>query len=194
MEKKLITLVNTLKPVAHVYNFRDEKPPRIDKFLDVSALLRTEGEYDFLTFWFRWDHDWEGDGIEDWEPVTYVLNGSEVVDIQTRPHWNFVKWLTDDPVLADNKKAIVYFSKNGHAPYLPVKSRTEIGWLRNAMNRVKIGVAIPDFLEVMSERNHYELIPEYVVVENRVPPSTSRAMTGVEILGKKFFDKWYEKP
>lgn len=32
----------------HVYNFRDEKPPRIDKFLDVSVMLRTEDEYNFF--------------------------------------------------------------------------------------------------------------------------------------------------
>jgi hypothetical protein len=67
---ELKTLIERLKPTTFVYNFRDETPTRIDRFLDVGATLRLVDSYEILTFWFRWDHDWEGDGIEDWEPVT----------------------------------------------------------------------------------------------------------------------------
>jgi len=118
----LSVLIGRLKPVVFVYNFKDEVPSRIDRFLDVSASLRTVGGFGVLTFWFRWDHDWEGDGVEDWEPVTYILKENKVVDIQTRAHWHIVEWLKDNPVLKDGEIAIVYFSKNGHAPYLQVQS------------------------------------------------------------------------
>lgn len=194
MKYELKTLVDTLKPMTFVYNFRDENPPRIDAFLDVGAKMRTEGKCTLLTFWFRWDHDWEGDGVEDWEPVTYVLKKDEVVDIQTRPHWNIVKWLTDEPILEDGKRAIVYFSKHGHAPYLQVRPRTEVGWLKNAMYKIKTRVAILDFLEVMDERGQYINIRDYKVIEEREPPSTSKAMKGIEILGIRLFSKWYEIP
>ena len=198
LEYELKRLVKRLKPVACVYKFRDEKPQRIDKFLDVGVKLETNGQCKFLAFWFHWDHDWEGDGVEDWEPVTYVLKKEEVIDIQTRPHWNLVRWLTDKPILENGERAIVYFSKNGHAPYLSVPPSTEIGWLKNAMIKIQLGrrivIAFLDFLEVMSERSLYVNISEYEVKEDYGPPSTSRAMTGVEILGKRLFDKWYNKP
>jgi hypothetical protein len=93
------TLIDRLKPVVFIYNFKDENPERIDKFLQVGAKIKTEGKYVILTFWFRWDHDWEGDGVEDWEPVTYILKENKVIDVQTRTHWNIIRWLTDDPVL-----------------------------------------------------------------------------------------------
>jgi hypothetical protein len=185
-------LIDRLKPVAFVYNFKDETPPRIDRFLDVGATLKTEGKCEFLTFWFRWDHDWEGDGVEDWEPVTYVLKEEKVVDIQTRTHWNIVRWLTDDPILDGIERAIIYFSKHGHAPYMQVQSN--VGWLRSTFDKTKTGYATLDFLEAMDERNQYVNIVEYTVIENREPPNSSRAMTGVKILGKKFFDKCYKKP
>lgn len=192
MARELKTIIDRLKPVVFVYNFRDETPARIDRFLDVSATLRTEGKCEFVTFWFRWDHDWEGDGIEDWEPVTYILKEDKVVDIQTRTHWNIVRWLTDDPILKGTERAIVYFSKHGHAPYMQVRSN--VGWLKAALNNTKTMYATPDFLEVMDQREQYVHIPKYSVIENREPPSTSRAMTGVRILGKKFFVKYYKTP
>ena len=195
---ELKTLAERLKPVTYVYRFRDEDPQRIDRFLDAGVKLKAEEKCRFLTFWFRWDHDWEGDGVEDWEPITYVLKKEEVIDIQTRPHWNLVTWLTDDPILEDGKRAIIYFSKNGHAPYLPVQYRAKIGWLKKAMTKIelgrKIGMALLDFLEVMNERDLYVNISEYEVKEDYGPSSTSRAMTGIEILGKKLFDKWCKKP
>jgi len=183
LSRELKTLIDRLKPVVFVYNFRDENPARIDRFLDVSATLKTERKCEFLTFWFRWDHDWEGDGIEDWEPVTYILKENEVIDIQTRVHWNIVRWLTDDPILEGKERAIIYFSKHGHAPYMQVQSN--IGWLRSAFNKTKTGYATPDFLDVMDERDQYVNITKYAVIENREPPATSRAMTGVRILGRK---------
>lgn len=192
MAHDLKMLIDRLKPVAFVYNFKDETPPRIDRFLDVGATLKTEGKCEFLTFWFRWDHDWEGDGVEDWEPVTYVLKEEKVVDIQTRTHWNIVRWLTDDPILDGIERAIIYFSKHGHAPYMQVQSN--VGWLRSTFDKTKTGYATLDFLEVMDERDQYVNIVEYTVIENREPPDSSRAMTGVKILGKKFFVECYKKP
>ena len=192
MVHDLKMLIDRLKPVAFVYNFKDETPLRIDRFLDVGATLKTEGKCEFLTFWFRWDHDWEGDGVEDWEPVTYVLKEEKVVDIQTRTHWNIVRWLTDDPILDGIERAIIYFSKHGHAPYMQVQSN--VGWLRSTFDKTKTGYATLDFLEAMDERDQYVNIVEYTVIENREPPDFSRAMTGVKILGKKFFGKCYKKP
>jgi len=194
----LESLVKKLKPIAYVYKFRDEKPQRIDRFLDVGVKLEAEGLCEFLTFWFRWDHDWEGDGVEDWEPVTYVLKEDEIIDIQTRPHWHLVRWLTDEPILEDEERAIVYFSKNGHAPYLSIPSTSEVGWVKNAMIKMVLGrevrMALLDFLEVMDERDLYVNISGYSIKEDYGPPSTSRAMRGIEILGRKLFDKWYKKP
>ena len=115
-------LIDRLKPIAFVYEFRDENPPRIDQFIDVSVTLEKETNCIFLTFWFRWDHDWEGDGVEDWEPVTYILKEDKVIDIQTRTHWKIVQWMTDDPILQNGERAIIYFSKHGHAPYLQVQT------------------------------------------------------------------------
>ena len=192
MAHELKTLIERLKPTAFVYNFRDETPHRKDRFLDVGAMLKTDGGYEILTFWFRWDHDWEGDGIEDWEPVTYFLKQDEVIDIQTRVHWNTVRWMTDHPVLDDSEKAIVYFSKHGHAPYLQVHSN--VGWLKATLDKTKTRYAILDFLEVMDEKDQYVNIGNYQVIENREPPNTSRAMTGIRILGKKFFAKSYKIP
>jgi hypothetical protein len=188
---ELKPLIERLKPTAFVYNFSDEKPARIDRFLDVSATLKNDDNYEFLTFWFRWDHDWEGDGVEDWEPVTYIIDGEKVVDIQSRTHWRVISWMSDDPVL-DGERAILYFSKHGHAPYMQVRSN--VGWLKSAFDKTLTGYAIPDFLEVMDERTGYVKITDYDVIANHQPPSTSRAMTGVNILGKKFFTQCYKKP
>lgn len=192
MAHELKTLIDRLKPTAFVYKFTDEKPARIDRFLDVSATLRMNDGYEILTFWFRWDHDWEGDGVEDWEPVTYIISGDTVVDIQTRTHWRVVRWMSDNPILEDAERAIVYFSKHGHAPYMRVQSN--VGWLKGAFDRAITGYAISDFLEVMDEITGYVKIPTYEVIANREPPSTSRAMTGVNILGRKFFTSCYKKP
>ncbi len=57
MAHELSALIARLKPVAFVYNFKDEVPARIDCFLDVSATLKEIDGYTVLTFWFRWDHD-----------------------------------------------------------------------------------------------------------------------------------------
>jgi hypothetical protein len=187
----LLALIERLKPVAFVYNFRDETPARIDRFLDVGATLKLIDDYEFLTFWFRWDHDWEGDGIEDWEPVTYIIDKEAVIDIQTRTHWRIVSWMSDHPVL-DGERAILYFSKHGHAPYMQVQ--TNVGWLKGAFDKTITGYAISDFLEVMDERAGYVKLANYDVVPGREPPSTSRAMTGVRILGKKFFKQCCKKP
>jgi hypothetical protein len=187
---ELQALIERLKPIAFVYNFRDETPERIDRFLDVGATVSSVDGYEILTFWFRWDHDWEGDGIEDWEPVTYFIDQEEVVDIQTRTHWRVVNWMSDHPVL-NGERAILYFSKHGHAPYMQVQSN--VGWLKSAFDKTITGHAIPDFLEVMDERAGYVEITDYDVIPNREPPSTSRAMTGVNILGKKFFTQFYKK-
>jgi hypothetical protein len=192
LAQELKSLIDRLMPLTFVYLFKDENPPRIDQWLDVGAKLTTEGDLVFLTFWFHWDHDWEGDGVEDWEPVTYILKEDKLVDIQTRVHWNIVRWLTDDPILDGKERAIVYFSKHGHAPYLQVRSN--VGWLRNIFNKTKTRFAVFDFLEVMDEREQYIKIPEYKVIENYEPPSNSRAMTGVKILGRKFFVNSYIKP
>lgn len=192
MVQNLKVLIDRLKPVAFVYCFRDEKPARVDEFLDANAQLETCGKCILLTFWFRWDHDWEDDGIEDWEPVTYILKEDKVIDIQTRTHWNIVRWMTDDPILEDAERAIIYFSKNGHAPYLQVQSN--VGWLRSTFNKSRTGYATPDFLEVMDERSQYIKIPDYSVIENRGPPPTSRAMGGVKFLGRKLFVNHYKKP
>jgi hypothetical protein len=192
LANEIETLIDRLKPVVFVYNFKDENPERIDKFLQVGAKIKDQGKYVILTFWFRWDHDWEGDGVEDWEPVTYILKENKVIDVQTRTHWNIIRWLTDDPVLEGNERAIIYFSKHGHAPYLQVNSN--VGWLRNAFNKAITAYAILDFLEVMDERNQYINIPKYTVINTLEPPSNSRAMTGVKILGKKLFTEYYRKP
>jgi hypothetical protein len=186
---ELRALIEKFKPVAFVYNFRDEAPARIDQFLDVGATLKQVDGYEILTFWFRWDHDWEGDGVEDWEPITYILKGEKVVDIQTRTHWRIVSWMSDDPVLS-GEQAVLYFSKHGHAPYMQVRSN--VGWLKSAFDKTITGYAILDFLEVMDERTEYVEITGYDVIANREPPSTSRAMTGVNILGKKFFKQCYK--
>jgi hypothetical protein len=184
-------IIEQLKPIAFVYHFRDEKPARIDRFIDVSATFKEVDGFAVLTFWYRWDHDWEGDGVEDWEPVTYILDGERVIDIQTRTHWRIVSWLSDDPVL-DGKRAILYFSKHGHAPYMQVKAN--VGWLKKAIDRTLTGYAILDFLEVMDERAGYVEVTDYMVIADREPPSTSRAMTGVNILGKGFFSQCYKLP
>jgi len=198
MGTQLNDLIKRLKPVVHVFKFTDETPPRTDTFLDVGAELKTNGKCTILTFWFRWDHDSEGDGVEDWEPVTYVLKDDAVIDIQTRPHWNLVRWLTDQPILQNGERAIVFFSKNRHAPYLEVQPTTKIGWLRKAMTQTwwgrEIGFALHDFIVVMDERNRYVSVPKYKVKKNRRPPSSSRALTGIDILGKKLFNDWYKKP
>jgi len=188
---ELKTLIERLKPIAFVYDFKDEKPARVDNFLDVSATLKNSDNYEILTFWFRWDHDWEGDGVEDWEPVTYVIGGEKVIDVQTRTHWHIVRWMTDSPIL-DGERAILYFSKHGHAPYMRVQSN--IGWLKGAFDRTITGYAIPDFFEVMGEMAEYVQVSNYKVMENHEPPSTSRAMMGVSILGKRFFADCYKKP
>jgi hypothetical protein len=190
LSNELKMLIDRLKPVAFVYNFRDEKPARIDRFLDVSAVLERGERCVFLTFWFRWDHDWEGDGVEDWEPVTYILKEDKVVDIQTRAHWNIVCWMDDDPMLQGGERAIIYFSKNGHAPYLLIQSN--VGWLKGVFNKALIRYALPDFLEVMDERGQYVDVSQYSVIENREPPKTSRAMTG--FLRTGLFVKHYKKP
>ena len=192
MVHELKTLIERLKPIAFVYNFRDEKAAKIDRFLDVSATLKNSDRFEILTFWFRWDHDWEGDGVEDWEPVTYIVEEDKVIDIQSRTHWRIVRWMTDNPVLEDSERAILYFSKHGHAPYMRVQSN--IGWLKEALDKTITGYATVDFLEVMSETDGYVKVPNYNVIENREPPSASRAMTGVHILGKKFFTEYYKKP
>ena len=192
MAHELKTLIERLKPTAFVYNFNDEKPARIDRFLDVGATLKNNDNYEILTFWFRWDHDWEGDGMEDWEPVTYVIDGEKVIDIQTRTHWRIVRWMTDNPIVEDGERAILYFSKHGHAPYMRVQSN--VGWLKGAFDKTITGYATADFLEVMDETAEYVQVPNYEVIENREPPSTSRAITGVSILGKKFFANCYKKP
>ncbi len=191
MAHELKDFIKRLKPTVFVYNFIDEKPARIDRFLEVGATLKTNDKYEILTFWFRWDHDWEGDGVEDWEPVTYVIDGEKVIDVQTRTHWHIVRWMTDSPIF-DGERAIVYFSKHGHAPYMRVQSN--IGWLKGAFDRTITGYAIPDFFEVMGEIAGYVQVSNYEVVENREPPSTSRAITGVRILGKRFFANCYKKP
>jgi hypothetical protein len=188
---ELQALIQRLKPIVSVYVFRDETPARIDRFLDVGATLKLVGGFEVLTFWFRWDHDWEGDGVEDWEPVTYIMSGEKVVDIQTRTHWRIVRWLSDDPVL-DGERAILYFSKHGHAPYMQVQAN--VGWLKSAFDKTITGYAIPDFLEVMAEEAGYLEISNYDVIPNREAPRTSRAMTGVNILGKKFFAQCFKKP
>jgi hypothetical protein len=188
---ELQALIQRLKPIVFVYVFRDETPARIDRFLDVGATLKLVGGFEALTFWFRWDHDWEGDGIEDWEPVTYIMSGEKVVDIQTRTHWRIVRWLSDDPVL-DGERAILYFSKHGHAPYMQVKAN--VGWLKSAFDKTITGYAIPDFLEVMAEEAGYMEISNYDVIPNREASRTSRAMAGVTILGKKFFVQCFKKP
>jgi hypothetical protein len=191
LEHKLRALTERLKPIAFVYTFRDETPERIDRFLDVSATLKAVDGYEILTFWFRWDHDWEGDGIEDWEPVTYIVDQEEVVDIQTRTHWRVVSWLNNHPIL-NGERAILYFSKHGHAPYMQVQSN--VGWLKSTLDKTITGYAILDFLEVMDERAAYVEITDYNVIHNREPPNDSRAMTGFNILGKKFLPKCYKKP
>lgn len=191
MVHQLQSLIQRLKPTVYVYNFRDETPNRIDRFLDVSATLRSFAGYEVLTFWFRWDHDWEGDNVEDWEPVTYIIKKGKVIDIQTRTHWRIISWMNDDPVL-DGERGIIYFSKHGHAPYMQVKSNA--GWLRSAFDKTLTGYALSDFLEVMDENAGYVEIVDYDVMADREPPSTSRAMTGVNILGKKFFTHHYRKP
>lgn len=191
MAHELKTLIERLKPIAFVYNFRDEKPARIDNFLDVGATLKNSDNYKILTFWYRWDHDWEDDGVEDWEPVTYIIDKDKVADIQTRTHWKIVRWMSDNPIL-NGERAVVYFSKHGHAPYMRVQAK--IGWLKAAFDKTVTGYAILDFLEVMDEINGYVQKPNYEVIENREPPSTSRAMTGLSILGKKFLADCYKKP
>lgn len=190
MAHRIQALIERLKPVAFVYNFKDETPARIDRFLDVSATLKEVDGYGVLTFWFRWDHDW-GDGVEDWEPVTYILDGERVVDIQTRTHWGIVRWMSDDPVL-DGERAVLYCSKHGHAPYMEVQAN--VGWLRTAFDKALTGYAVLDFLEVMAEKARYLEITDYEIIPNREPPSTSRAMTGVNILGKRFFTQCYKTP
>jgi len=189
---ELEALVKRLKPLAFVYHFRDEAPARIDHFLDVGATLKASDGYEILTFWFRWDHDWEGDGVEDWEPVTYIIDGEKVVDIQTRTHWRVIRWMSDNPVLENDERAILYFSKHGHAPYMRVQSN--VGWLKGAFDKTIAGYAILDFLEVMAELDEYVAVPNYGVTVNRAPPSTSRAMMGVNVLGKRFFTQCYQKP
>ncbi len=99
--------------------------------------------------------------------------------------------MSDNPVL-DGERAILYFSKHGHAPYMQVQSN--VGWLKNAFDKTITGYAIPDFLEVMDERPRYMEITDYEVIPNREPPGTSRAMTGVNILGKRFFTQCYKQP
>jgi len=188
---EISTLIERLKPVAFVYNFKDETPARVDGFLDVSATLKEVDGYEALTFWFRWDHDWEGDDVEDWEPVTYILDREKVIDIQTRTHWRIISWMSDNPVL-DGEQAIIYFSKNGHAPYMQVQAN--VGWLKTAIDKTLTGYAIPDFLKVMTEKAEYVKITDYKIFLNREPPATSRAMTGVNILGKKFFTQYYRIP
>jgi hypothetical protein len=46
----------------------------------------------------------------------------------------------------------------------------------------------------MDERGQYVNIRDYKVIEEREPPSTSKAMKGIEILGIRLFSKWYEIP
>jgi hypothetical protein len=67
-----------------------------------------------------------------------------------------------------------------------MRVQSNVGWLKGAFDKTITGHAIPDFLEVMDELAGYVQISNYSVIENREPPITSRAMTGVSILGKKF--------
>ncbi len=71
---------------------------------------------------------------------------------------------------------------------------SNVGWLRSAFDKTLTGYAVLDFLEAMDERTGYIKITNYDVIPNREPPSTSRAMTGVNILGKKFFTQCYRMP
>jgi hypothetical protein len=98
--------------------------------------------------------------------------------------------MSDDPVL-DGERAILYFSKHGHAPYMQVQSN--VGWIKSVFDKTITGYAITDFLEVMDERAEYMEITDYAVIPNHEPPRTSRAMIGVTILGKKFFAQCYKK-
>ena len=75
-----------------------------------------------------------------------------------------------------------------------MRVQSNVGWLKGAFDKTITGYATTDFLEVMDETAGYVLVPDYEVIENREPPSTSRAMTGVSILGKKFFADYYKKP
>ena len=75
-----------------------------------------------------------------------------------------------------------------------MRVQSNIGWLKEALDKAITGYATVDFLEVMSETDEYVKVPNYDVIENREPPSSSRAMTGVSILGKKFFTEYYKKP
>ena len=72
--------------------------------------------------------------------------------------------------------------------------KANVGWLKSAFDKTIIGYAIPDFLEVMAEEAGYLEISNYDVIPNREAPRTSRAMTGVTILGKKFFAQCFKKP
>jgi hypothetical protein len=125
------------------------------------------------------------------QSLSKPIDGEKVIDIQTRTHWHIVRWMTDNPIL-DGERAILYFSKHGHAPYMRVQSN--IGWLKGAFDRTITGYAIPDFFEVMGEMAEYVQVSNYDVIENHKPPGTSRAMTGVSILGKRFFVDCYKKP
>lgn len=198
INSRVKALVDRLKPLAYVYKYIDETPSRKDAFLDVGVELNVKDNCEFLTFWFHWDHDWEGDQVEDWEPVTYTLINDVLVDIQTRPHWTLVQWLTDNPILENGERAIIYFSKNGHAPYLSIPSSTEIGWLRNTMIKIKMGreirFAALDFLEVMRQKNSYVKMSNYKPEENLVPPKSSRALTGIAFMGIRLFDNVYKAP
>jgi hypothetical protein len=77
--------------------------------------------------------------MEDWEPVTYVLEGEKVINIQTRTHWRIVRWMTDDPILEEGERGVIYFSKHGHAPYMSVQSNVE--WLKEAFDKTITGYA-----------------------------------------------------
>ena len=75
-----------------------------------------------------------------------------------------------------------------------ILANSDVGWLKNAVGKAITGHAILDFIEVLDERARYVEVAGYDVIANREPSSTLRAMTGVSILGKKFFTQVYRTP
>ncbi len=88
---------------------------------EVRVSLDIMDELKFITLWFRFPYDTRpGDGPE-YEPITFVLMGEEIIEIQTRVHWRIVH-INAEAIYSDEEAFLfASFASQGHTPLLALK-------------------------------------------------------------------------
>ena len=116
--------MESLKVNSSIESFKvEEKSPRIygtppQKVFAEVRRAKSNAEKIAITYWYHWDYDLYAGDHEDWEPISLVYDGDELIEVYARVHDALVRYHP-----TQEGKPQVYFIKYGHTPAVRVSNQ-----------------------------------------------------------------------